>query len=393
MLSSANPVRASVVRGYAVALAATALALLLTWLIHAPAVEPNTLLLFIAAVTFSSWYDGLGPGLLATLLSLVAAAHFLISTGNQRGISVVMARLVEFVLLSLLICLLNAARLSAQRRTEAARAEAEAANRAKDVFLANASHELRTPLTSIVGWMGLLSHNVLPEVERARALEIVARNAKVQSMLVDDLLDASRIATGKLRLNYKTVDLTAVLTDALNVVRPTAEEKGIEVETVVRRRSVQMSGDYDRLQQIVWNLLSNAVKFTPAGGRIKVQLDASDRHAQISIKDTGMGVKPEILPHIFESFRQGDGARLHRGLGLGLSIARSLAESHGGSILAESEGEGRGSTFTLILPLLLTGEGKTLETMSSFDSPSNEEPNLTSQEAEALPTKVRSASL
>jgi len=370
MLSSANRVRASVVRGYAVAVGATVLALLLTRLIYAPWVEPNKLLLFIAAVTFSSWYDGLGPGLLATLLSAIAGAHFLISTDYKTRVSMrlVVVQLAEFILLSLLISLLNAARLSAQRRTEAARAEAETANRARDLFIANASHELRTPLTSIVGWMRLLRHNLLPEAERARALEIVARNAKVQSMLVDDLLDASRIATGKLHLNYEIVDLTAVLTDALNVVRPTAEEKGIEVETVVPQRSVQTSGDYDRLQQIVWNLLSNAVKFTPAGGRIKVLSDAVDGQAQISVKDTGMGIKPEILPHIFESFRQGEAARFHRGLGLGLSIARSLAESHGGWISAESEGEGCGSTFTLMLPLVHTVEEKPLEATSGLNS-------------------------
>ena len=262
----------------------------------------------------------------------------------------VVVGLTEFFLLSLLICLLNAARLSAQRRTEAACAEAEAANRAKDVFLANASHELRTPLTSIVGWTRMLRDNLLPEAEHARSLEIVARNAKVESMLVEDLLDASRIATGKLRLDYKPVELTAVLADALNIVRPAAVEKGIKVETIFRRESVQMSGDFDRLQQIVWNLLSNAVKFTPAGGKIKVLLDAADGHARISIKDTGMGIAPELLPHIFESFRQGEGIQSHQGLGLGLSIASNLAASHDGCISAESEGEGCGSTFTLTLP-------------------------------------------
>jgi signal transduction histidine kinase len=373
-------------QGYAVAVTATALAWLLTQLIHAPWVEPNKLLLFIAAVTLSSWYAGLGPGLLATLLSAVAGTHFLISTDYATHVSLrlVVVQLAEFILLSLLICLLNAARLSAQRRTEAARAEAEAANRARDVFIAHASHELRTPLTSIVGWMRLLRHNLLPEAERARALEIVARNARVQSMLVDDLLDASRIATGKLHLNHETVDLTVVLTDALNIVRPTAEEKGVKVDTTVRQRSVQTLGDYDRLQQILWNLLSNAVKFTPAGGSIKVLLDAADGQARVSVRDTGMGIKPEILPHIFESFRQDEAARSHRGLGLGLSIARSLAESHGGSISAESEGEGFGSTFTLTLPLLLTVEGKSLEATSSFDSGSDREPNLASKEVRAL---------
>ena len=393
MLLSANPARASVVRGYAVAVVAAALALVFTRLIHAPAVEPNTLLLFIAAVTFSSWYGGLGPGLLAALLSGVAGAHFLISTDNETGASVVVLRMAEFVVLSLLICCLNAARLSAQRRTEAARAEAEAANRAKDVFLANASHELRTPLTSIVGWTRMLRHNLLTEAERARALEIVARNARVQRMLVDDLLDASRIATGKLHLNYQPVELAAVLTDALNIVRPTAQEKGIGVETILRHGMVQILGDYDRLQQIVWNLLSNAVKFTPAGGKIKVLLDTDDGHARICIKDTGMGITPEVLPHIFESFRQAEGSPSNTGLGLGLSIARTLAESHGGWISADSEGEGRGSTFTIMLPLMRTVEGKTLVATTSFNSYSDQEANRASQEVGALPTSVRSASL
>jgi len=204
-------------------------------------------------------------------------------------------------------------------------------------------------------------------------------------MLVADLLDASRIATGKLHLNHETVDLTVVLADALNVVRPTAEEKGIKVETIVPHQSVQTSGDYDRLQQILWNLLSNAVKFTPAGGGIKVLLDTADGQAQVSIKDTGMGIKPEILPHVFESFRQDAAARSRRGLGLGLSIARSLAESHGGWISAASDGEGCGATFTLTLPLIVTVEGK------SLNSNTGHEGNLAIEEARALPASVHSA--
>lgn len=367
--------RANVWRAYAVAVAATALALLLTRLIDDPTVEPNTLLLFIAAVTFSSWHGGLGAGLFATLLSAAAGVYFLIPTGYERGVSVnvVAVRLAEFVLVSLLVCLLNSARLSAQRRSEAARAEAEAANRAKDVFLATASHELRTPLVSILGWTNMLRDNLLPESERARALEVVARNARVQSMLVDDLLDVSRIATGKLHLNCKPVELAAVLTDALNIVRPTAEEKGIVVETSARYRSVQVSGDFDRLQQVVWNLLSNAVKFTPAGGRIEVRFDAADNQARISIEDTGIGIAPETLPHVFERFRQAEGAMSYRGLGLGLSIASHLAEAHGGRITAESEGEGRGSTFTLMLPLMLAAQDETRAATTSIDSYSDQD--------------------
>jgi signal transduction histidine kinase len=354
MASDAQIVRERFVREYGVAVATSAVALILTHLIDDPMVEPNTLLFFIAAVVFSSWYGGMGPGLVAAVLGAAAGAYFLISPGGgpHTNISIVVVRLAEFVLVSLLVCLLNAARLSAQRRAEAARAEAEAANRTKDVFIATASHELRTPLVSILGWMRLLQENLLSETERARALETVERNARVQRLLVDDLLDVSRIEAGKLNLTYEPTDLSAVLEDALNVVLPTARAKGVEIETHAERLGVQVSGDFDRLQQIIWNLLANAVKFTPPGGRIEVRLDIADGRIRIRIKDSGVGIAPEVLPHIFERFRQADGTRSHQGLGLGLSIASKLAELHGGRIFAESEGEGLGATFTFTLPLI-----------------------------------------
>lgn len=360
MASSTHPSRENSVRKYGAAVATAALALLFTWLIDDPITEPNTLLLFIAAVAFSSWYGGLGPGLLATALNGIASAHFLLSgDGTRISMNVIAVRLGEFVLVSLLICLLNSARLWAQRHAEEAHAEALVANSAKDVFLASASHELRTPLVSIMGWTTMLRNNVLPDAESAKALEIIARNAKMLRMLVDDLLDVSRITTGKVHLNCNPVELTNVMTDALDIVRPTVKEKGIEVELCIGCNKAPVSGDYERLQQVIWNLLANAVKFTPHGGSIQISLDATDEKARISIKDTGIGIAPETLLHIFERFHQAAGALSQGGLGLGLSIARHLTELHGGHILAESAGEGCGSTFTLMLPLLCNAENET----------------------------------
>jgi PAS domain S-box-containing protein len=236
----------------------------------------------------------------------------------------------------------------------AARADAEAANGIKDEFLALLSHELRAPLTSILGWSRLLTAGSLDEVASKRAIEIIVRNARAQRQLIDDLLDISRIIAGKLRLDVRPVGLTPMIEAIVDDVRPAADAKNIHLQTVLDPRVSPISGDPDRLQQIIWNLLTNAIKFTPKGGRVQVRLERIDSHVELVISDTGQGIDPELLPHIFDRFRQSDASstRRHGGLGLGLAIVRQLVELHGGTVTAESQGTGEGTTFKVILPLM-----------------------------------------
>ncbi|MEG4486831.1 ATP-binding protein [Microcoleus sp. D2_18a_B4] len=245
-------------------------------------------------------------------------------------------------------------RLLAQEQT--AREAAETANRIKDEFLAVLSHELRSPLNPILGWSKLLQQNKLSPAKTASALASIERNALLQSQLIDDLLDISRIMSGKLSLNRMSVDLNMVISAALETVRLAAEAKSLEIKTTFSPSQGMVMGDSGRLQQVIWNLLSNAVKFTPGGGKISVRLTQTGSYAQILVTDTGKGINPEFLPYVFEHFRQEDGAitRKFGGLGLGLAIARQIVELHGGRIWVESRGEGQGATFTVELPLLHT---------------------------------------
>ncbi|HEX8293113.1 MAG TPA: PAS domain S-box protein [Pyrinomonadaceae bacterium] len=238
-------------------------------------------------------------------------------------------------------------------REREARAEAEQANRLKDEFLATVSHELRTPLTAILGWAHLLRGGGLPGDGAVRALETIERNARSQSQLIDDLLDVSRIVTGKLRLDVVPVTPHSFIDAAVEAVRPAAEAKGVRLQKVVDTGVETVMGDPARLQQVVWNLLTNAVKFTPRGGRVQVRLERVNSHVEIAVADTGEGIAPEFLPHVFERFRQADQrtTRQHGGLGLGLAIVRHLVELHGGTVRADSGGEGAGSTFTVELPV------------------------------------------
>lgn len=237
---------------------------------------------------------------------------------------------------------------------QAARNDAEVANRIKDEFLAVLSHELRTPLNPILGWSKLLQSGKLDETRKAQALSVIERNAKLQSELIEDLLDVSRILRGKLSLNIVAVDLTATILSAMETVRLAAQAKSIQIYHVLDPEVGQVSGDSARLQQVVWNLLSNAVKFTPEGGRIDVRLEQHGTQAQITVSDTGRGIKADFLPHIFDYFRQADATTTRKfgGLGLGLAIVRHLVELHGGNVEAESPGEGQGAIFTVRLPLL-----------------------------------------
>jgi PAS domain S-box-containing protein len=240
-------------------------------------------------------------------------------------------------------------------REQAARREAEDANRSKDEFLATLSHELRTPLASILGWARLLGDEMVDESKYPTVFETIARNAKSLAQLIDDLLDVSRIITGKLRLELRPIKLAQVIEAAINGLRPAAEAKQIHFQLSLDSHTGEVSGDPGRLQQVIGNLLSNAIKFTPKGGRVAVRLEAVDSQAEITVSDTGQGMSAEFMPHVFDRFRQADGSstRQHKGLGLGLAIVRHLVELHGGTVQAESEGEGKGATFKVRLPLLI----------------------------------------
>jgi PAS domain S-box-containing protein len=235
-----------------------------------------------------------------------------------------------------------------------ARTEAERANRLKDEFLATISHELRNPLNAILGWAHMLRVGKLTEPIAERAVETIYRNAKSQAQLVSDLLDVSRIISGKLRLDVRTVDLIFIINAAIDSIRPAAEGKGIRLQTMLDPAAGPISGDADRLQQIVWNLLTNAVKFTPKGGRIQVKVQRINSHVEIVVSDSGVGINKEFLPYVFDRFRQADASitRTHGGLGLGLSIVRQLVDLHGGGVSVQSEGEGKGTTFTITLPFV-----------------------------------------
>lgn len=268
---------------------------------------------------------------------------------------------------------------------QAARAEADAANSIKDEFLATVSHELRTPLTAILGWSQLLTDGKLDEQQSKRALETVVRNARAQRQLIDDLLDISRIITGKLRLDVSPVELAPTIEAVVEGLRPAAYARNIRLETALDSDIGPISGDPDRIQQIIWNLVSNAIKFTPEGGHVQVRLEcldatdpsslstrrggagamragleraklagSTDSHFEITVSDTGQGIDPELLLHVFDRFRQADSSitRRNGGLGLGLAIVRELVELHGGTVTAESPGAGEGTTFKVILPLI-----------------------------------------
>jgi PAS domain S-box-containing protein len=243
---------------------------------------------------------------------------------------------------------------TAYEQESAARAEAEAANHSKDEFLAMVSHELRSPLGAILGYNRILRERLPDEAQLKQPCDVIERNARTQLQLIEDLLDTARIVNGKLRLETRPLDINPVLADAVDMMRPTAEAKGVRLQIGdCGLQSAIVMGDAARLQQIVWNLLSNAIKFTPAGGQVELRAEHADGHIRINVSDTGKGIQPEFLPRIFERFRQIDPSspRRHGGLGLGLALVKHLAELHGGKVEAVSEGVGRGATFTVTLPL------------------------------------------
>ena len=273
-----------------------------------------------------------------TFDALVLLTPMRAADGSARGFSLVVRDITE-----------------RKRLEDSLRSRAEdlaAANRAKEDFLATLSHELRTPLNAMLGWTRLLRMGKLDDAGKARALETIERNAYVQEQLIADILDVSRIVTGKLRLNLRPIDLAPVLDAAIETLQPSAAAKGVELSCQMARAGTVL-GDPDRLQQVVWNLLSNAIKFTPAGGRVSVAVQRVGASAQIKVTDTGEGIPSSLLPYVFDRFTQGDASvtRAHGGLGLGLSIVRHLVELHGGHVSATSEGAGKGATFLVTLPL------------------------------------------
>jgi PAS domain S-box-containing protein len=266
------------------------------------------------------------------------------------------------------------------KRESSARAEAEKANRLKDEFLATLSHELRTPLNAVIGWSRMLNSGRLDPETSLHAQEVIARNASVQKQIIEDILDVSRVITGKLQLHLRPVDLATVVHAALDAVRPAMEAKEIRIDTNIDSNLRAISGDPDRLQQVVWNILSNAAKFTPTSGEVHISVRQSGTHALIQVKDNGPGIDPAFLPYVFERFRQADGSttRTHGGLGLGLAIVRHLVELHGGMIGVENRAESQGAIFTISLPLP-TGflQIETLDRANAvFGARQAEQPNL-----------------
>jgi signal transduction histidine kinase/CheY-like chemotaxis protein len=317
---------------------------------HAPLLAPLQIESYIAVPFFDS--TGTPLGLLGVMdgkpLENVQLAETLLSIFSMRIAAELERQWAE------------EKRIQMLAREQEARQQAETANRIKDEFLAVLSHELRSPLNPILGWSKLLRNGKLNAAKTAQALEIIERNAQLQSQLIEDLLDVSRILRGKLSLNMAPVNLASTIKAALETVRLAAEAKSIQIQTVFDQTIGQVLGDAARLQQVIWNLLTNAVKFTPEGGRVEILLQPIGSQAQIQVKDTGKGISPDFLPHVFEYFRQADATttRTFGGLGLGLAIVRHLVELHGGTVQVDSPGEGQGATFTVKLPLIKDKSGR-----------------------------------
>ena len=369
-------------RGYTVAVAAVGAAAAITAVLR-PYLGGTISPLFFAAVVVACWYGGRRPGLLATGLSaLVVEVVFFPPIYRLDTASAV--RAVAFIIVALVTASLYTRAREAQARAESlaaardellrqeqsARADAETAGRAKDEFLATLSHELRTPLNALVGWLWWLRKGELDEARQAKALETIDRNTQALAQLIEDLLDVSRIITGKLRLATRSVQPGPLAEAAVEAIRPAAIAKSIELMTMLDEEAGPVLGDPDRLQQVMWNLLSNAIKFTPEKGRVTVSLDRQGSEVVLQVSDSGKGIAPELLPYIFDRFRQSAASvSVPPGLGLGLSIVRHLVEVHGGRIRATSPGEGLGATFIVTLPVHT-------ETVAAPGVPAAEEPSM-----------------
>jgi signal transduction histidine kinase len=319
---------------------------------------PIIILTMIAA----AWYGGLGPGLLiAALFEGTLDYYSGVPRNPGRFAFIVFNRMLLFGSVVVFASARRAAerRLRGQQealeatlaRERTARADAEAANRLKDEFLATVSHELRTPLNATLGWAAMLNRHEADDNTIKRAAGAIERTARAQAQIVEDILDASRMVTGRLRIDPQILLLSPVVEEAVETMRVAAAAKNIALVVALEPRALVL-GDGDRLRQIAWNLISNAIKFTPEGGRIEVAVRRGDRGVDLVVRDTGAGIPKAFVPHLFERFRQADASmtRDHGGLGLGLAIVRHLAELHGGTVTAESAGEGQGAVFTVHLP-------------------------------------------
>lgn len=346
---------------YGTGAGSVAIAVWLNWLLD-KWIEPRAAPLFLAAVAVTAWRGGKYPGLFATALAVLAIDFFFqppLYAFELSGENVV--NTLVFVVVALLISWIDDGRKNALRERDrlltserAARAAAEEANRAKDTFLAIVTHELRAPLNTILGWTNLMAKGTLDAEKTKHAVAVIERGARTQTRLVEDLLDISRIKTGKFLIDAQPVELSAVVEAAVESVAPAIAAKQIILHKDFGERVGLIGGDAERLQQVVWNLLSNSVKFTPELGQIEIRLERANRHARLTIYDSGAGIRKEFLPFVFDSFRQSDETdkARYKGLGLGLAIVRHLVEAHGGTVTATSAGENLGATFTIEFPLL-----------------------------------------
>jgi signal transduction histidine kinase/ActR/RegA family two-component response regulator len=318
--------------------------------------------LIIIAMIASAWYLGLGPGLVLALILELTLDYFSPPQFAFRSAIIIFNRMVLFTSVVWFASSRRDAetKLRAQsellqatlEREKAARSQAETADRLKDEFLATVSHELRTPLSAILGWSSMLRMGNLEEETARKAITVIERNAKAQAEIVGDILDVSRIITGKLQIDARPVDLAAVTKAAIDSLQLAARAKVVSLSVSLDRDAGLVAGDPDRLQQVIWNLVSNAIKFTPQNGQADIRLERVDSYLELTVSDNGIGITPEFLPYVFDRFRQADSSttREHSGLGLGLAIARHLVELHGGTVSAKSAGEGRGAQFTVRLP-------------------------------------------
>lgn len=320
-----------------------------------PFVAPYTTPPYMLAVMIAAAYGGMGPGLLASAIATLCLAW--IDVGGRFSFNLgpgEIAEVIVFLVAAVLVSSLAASRNAAQHRLERALQDLAAIDRAKDEFIATMSHELRTPLTSIQGWLQLLRNGHLDDDTRALAMRSIEESTQTQRMLVNDLLDVSRIVLGKLAIEREVVLLNDAVAGAADVIRPMAEEKSIRIHCDLGRQTLVVRGDPQRLKQVVWNLLSNAIKFTPRDGCITLTLNARDGRGIIVVTDDGAGIEPAVLPHVFDRFRQGTGATRKGGLGLGLAICRHIVEEHEGTIAIHSDGPGQGTAVTVEIPLIDT---------------------------------------
>ena len=319
--------------------------------------------MIIIAMIASAWYLGLGPGLMLAIILELTLDYFSPPSLTFRSVFIIINRMVLFSSVVWFASSRRNAEKELRKQGEllqealanerAMRQQAETSDRLKDEFLATVSHELRTPLSAILGWASMLNLGDLGEETRRTALNVIERNAKAQADIISDILDVSRIITGKLRIEARPIKLEPIINAAIETLQLAADAKGITITLAFNEDAGVVAGDPDRLQQIIWNLVANAIKFTPQNGGLKIELRRVDSQVELVVSDNGIGIDKEFLPHVFERFRQADSSRTrkHGGLGLGLAIVRHLVELHGGSVSAESPGEGMGTRVTVRLPL------------------------------------------